>query len=296
MILQSLYEYYQRKQDDLPPYGFQIKEIPFVITLKSDGQFNGLADTRQPNKQKRLEAYPFRVPKERERTGSNAWQRANLLWDHYGFVLSHPATNTPKDVEKARKQFGTFQQMVTDLAAAHPDDQELKAIHAFYEQKQYKQVGLDPKWPDCAKIKGCNLTFKIAGQEGTITDNANVKSMAAAYYEQEKQDDEDETDDVAEKVIAFCPVSEDIGPIARTHPRTPIRNAKTNAKLVSFQKHKGFDSYGKEQGSNAPIGKRAAFAYTTALNHLLYSPQYLQIGDASAVFWAAADSRMESLL
>lgn len=296
MILQSLYEYYQRKQDDLPPYGFQIKEIPFVITLKSDGQFNGLADTRQPNKQKRLEAYPFRVPKERERTGSNAWQRANLLWDHYGFVLSHPATNTPKDVEKARKQFGTFQQMVTDLAAAHPDDQELKAIHAFYEQKQYKQVGLDPKWPDCAKIKGCNLTFKIAGQEGTITDNANVKSMAAAYYEQEKQDDEDETDDVAEKVIAFCPVSEEIGPIARTHPRTPIRNAKTNAKLVSFQKHKGFDSYGKEQGSNAPIGKRAAFAYTTALNHLLYSPQYLQIGDASAVFWAAADSRMESLL
>ena len=296
MILQSLYEYYQRKQDDLPPYGFQIKEIPFVITLKSDGQFNGLADTRQPNKQKRLEAYPFRVPKERERTGSNAWQRANLLWDHYGFVLSHPATNTPKDVEKARKQFGTFQQMVTDLAAAHPDDQELKAIHAFYEQKQYKQVGLDPKWPDCAKIKGCNLTFKIAGQEGTITDNANVKSMAAAYYEQEKQDDEDETDDVAEKVIAFCPVSEDIGPIARTHPRTPIRNAKTNAKLVSFQKHKGFDSYGKEQGSNAPIGKRAAFAYTTALNHLLYSPQYLQIGDASAVFWAAADSRMELLL
>lgn len=296
MILQSLYEYYQRKQDDLPPYGFQIKEIPFVITLKSDGQFNGLADTRQPNKQKRLEAYPFRVPKERERTGSNAWQRANLLWDHYGFVLSHPATNTPKDVEKARKQFGTFQQMVTDLAAAHPDDQELKAIHAFYEQKQYKQVGLDPKWPDCAKIKGCNLTFKIAGQERTITDNANVKSMAAAYYEQEKQDDEDETDDVAEKVIAFCPVSEDIGPIARTHPRTPIRNAKTNAKLVSFQKHKGFDSYGKEQGSNAPIGKRAAFAYTTALNHLLYSPQYLQIGDASAVFWAAADSRMELLL
>ena len=296
MILQSLYEYYQRKQDDLPPYGFQIKEIPFVITLKSDGQFNGLADTRQPNKQKRLEAYPFRVPKERERTGSNAWQRANLLWDHYGFVLSHPATNTPKDVEKARKQFGTFQQMVTDLAAEHPDDQELKAIHAFYEQKQYKQVGLDPKWPDCAKIKGCNLTFKIAGQEGTITDNANVKSMAAAYYEQEKQDDEDETDDVAEKVIAFCPVSEEIGPIARTHPRTPIRNAKTNAKLVSFQKHKGFDSYGKEQGSNAPIGKRAAFAYTTALNHLLYSPQYLQIGDASAVFWAAADSRMELLL
>ena len=297
MILQSLYKYYQRKQDDLPPYGFQIKRIPFVITLMPDGRFNGLADTRQPNKQKRLEAYPFRVPKERERTGSNAWQKANLLWDHYGFVLNHPATDAPRDVEKARKQFGTFRQMVTDLAAAHPSDQELKAIQAFYTTEQYKQVALDPKWHDCAKIKGCNLTFKIAGQEGTITDNTNVKSMAAAYYEQEKQEDEDDdADDASDKVTAFCLVSEQTGPIARTHPRTPIRNAKTNAKLVSFQKHMGFDSYGKEQGSNAPIGKRAAFAYTTALNHLLGSSQYLQIADASTVFWAAENNAMESLL
>jgi len=122
--------------------------------------------------------------------------------------------------------------------------------------------------------------------------------MAAAYYEQEKQEEdegEDENTPTAD-VTAFCLISDEVGQIARTHPRTPIRNAKTNAKLVSFQRHMGFDSYGKEQGANAPIGKRAAFAYTTALNHLLGSPQFLQIGDASTVFWAAADSRMESLL
>ena len=36
------------------------------------------------------------------------------------------------------------------------------------------------------------------------------------------------------------------------------------------------------------------FAYTTALNHLLGSrPKYLQIGDASTIFRASADSRME---
>ena len=220
MILRALYEYYQRKQDDLPPYGFQIKAIPFVITLMPDGHFTGLADTRQLNKQKRLEAYSFRVPKERERTGSNAWQRANLLWDHYGFVLGHPATDVPKDVEKARKQLGSFRQMVTDLVVAHPDDQDLKAINAFYKQEEYEQVVLDPKWPDCAKIKGCNLTFKIAGQEGIITDNTNIQSMAATYYEQEKQEDEEVTDDAADKVAAFCLVSEETGPIARTHPRT----------------------------------------------------------------------------
>ena len=79
-----------------------------------------------PNKKKkRLEAYSFRVPKEKERPGSNAWQKANLLWDHYGFVLGHPATDDAKDVEKkAHKQFGTFRKMVADLVGAYPDDQE----------------------------------------------------------------------------------------------------------------------------------------------------------------------------
>ena len=52
MILRSLYEYYQRKQVDLPPYGFQMKEIPFAITLMPNGQFLGLSDTRQPNRKK----------------------------------------------------------------------------------------------------------------------------------------------------------------------------------------------------------------------------------------------------
>ena len=53
-----------------------------------------------------------------------------------------------------------------------------------------------------------------------------------------------------------------------------------------------FNSYGKDQGANAPIGERAAFAYTTALNHLLRrgSSQRLQVGDASTVFWTTEPS------
>lgn len=300
MILHALYRYYQRKKDDLPPYGFQIKEIPFLITLKPNGQFHGLEDTRQSNNQKRLEAHAYKVPKERGRSGSNSWQKANLLWDHFGFVLGQPASDTPKDKEKALKQFGTFRKTVADLAAAHPEDGNLVAVHNFYEQGHYKEVQHAEKWPDCVKIKGCNLTFKIAGEEGIIADSPNIQSMAVTYYEQEKQEEDDDAEDdkktsVAD-VTAFCLVSEEVGQIARIHPRTPIRNAKTNAKLVSFQKNMGFDSYGKEQGANAPVGKQAASAYTTALNYLLASKQRIQIGDASTVFWAAADSRMESLL
>jgi CRISPR-associated protein Csd1 len=57
-------------------------------------------------------------------------------------------------------------------------------------------------------------------------------------------------------------------------------------------------SYGKEQGYNFPIGKPAVFAYTTALNHLLArnSRQRIQVGDASAVFWAEEEHDLETAL
>jgi CRISPR-associated protein Csd1 len=50
----------------------------------------------------------------------------------------------------------------------------------------------------------------------------------------------------------------------------------------------GFDSYGKLQSYNAPTGKSATFAYSTALNHLLAkgSQQKFMVGSDTIVFWA----------
>ena len=48
-----------------------------------------------------------------------------------------------------------------------------------------------------------------------------------------------------------------------------------------------FESYGKEQSYNAPVGKYAEFAYTTALNYLLNQREYrFPLGDSMIVFWA----------
>jgi CRISPR-associated protein Csd1 len=57
-----------------------------------------------------------------------------------------------------------------------------------------------------------------------------------------------------------------------------------------------FASYGKQQAYNSPISKSAAFAYTTALNHLLGkdSRQRMQVGDASTVFWSSHASDFEN--
>ncbi|MFQ8843280.1 MAG: type I-C CRISPR-associated protein Cas8c/Csd1 [Clostridium fessum] len=56
--------------------------------------------------------------------------------------------------------------------------------------------------------------------------------------------------------------------------------------MVSFNAP-AFESYGKEQSYNAPVGKYAEFAYTTALNYLLSQRNYtFQLGDTMVVYWA----------
>ncbi len=59
----------------------------------------------------------------------------------------------------------------------------------------------------------------------------------------------------------------------------------SGASLVSFNAP-AFESYGKKQSYNAPVGKYAEYAYTTALNYLLNkSDCAYKIGDAMVVFW-----------
>lgn len=79
-----------------------------------------------------------------------------------------------------------------------------------------------------------------------------------------------------------------MGPIENIHPS--IKNVagaqSSGAALVSFNAP-AFCSYGKEQNLNAPTGKYASFAYTSALNHLLADRDHVfRIGDATVVCWS----------
>ena len=85
-----------------------------------------------------------------------------------------------------------------------------------------------------------------------------------------------------------CLVTGKQGPVESIHPSIKnVYGAQTSgAALVSFNAP-AFCSYGKEQNLNAPTSKYAAFAYTTALNHLLSNRKYVyRMGDATVVCWA----------
>lgn len=292
MILQALAKYYERKKDELPSEGFEQKEIPFLIIINLKGEFISLQDTRTTSG-KKLIARKFVVPKENARSGKNAWQSTNILWDHYGYVFAHPKSDAVKDKEMAERQHKTFVTQAQALVEAFPEDLELQAVKHFYTDGHYKKVFEHPLWQDCKKINGCNLSFQISGANRLICQNENVCSYISNNTETESDDDED--DSVSRDIEGVCMITGERASITRLHPRTPIAGAKSNAKIVSFQKNMGFDSYGKLQSYNAPVSKKAAFAYTTALNYMLAkeSRQKIYVADATTVFWAEKKHEIE---
>lgn len=84
----------------------------------------------------------------------------------------------------------------------------------------------------------------------------------------------------------MCLVTGEPATIARLHPSIKgVRGTNTSgSSLVSFNLE-SFESYGHSQGSNAPVGNAAAFAYTTALNDLLLTRRRI-VADSTIVYWA----------
>ncbi len=294
MILQALAKYYARLADEgaVATEGFKEVEIPFLIFLNRKGEFTGLQDTRTQSG-KKLVARTFVVPGERERSGSNAWQTANLLWDHYGYVFAWPKSDTEKDKKMAQKQHGTFIAEVKKLNDRYPDDKEIGAVYRFMSTEDFSTVFSHPLWKECAKIPGCKLTFCIEELNRTVCENENVKAFINSTSSQFPDNKGEES--ALSDTEGVCLITGERGPIARLHPRTPILGTKSTAKIVSFQKNMGFDSYGKQQNYNAPVGKKSAFAYTTALNKMLAknSRQKLKVGGDTIVFWAEKPHKME---
>lgn len=295
MILQALCEYYQRKaldpQEALARFGFEEKEIPFLIVLNSDGKFIQLLDTRDKDAGGKLRPRSFLVPKGAGRSGSKSYEVAYPLWDHYGYVLGQPkldkpdATPNPKDVEMAAKQHHAFCKMVYVISESFPNDKGVSAVKAFLANEAEKnKLKQSTDWLECLKIKGCNLSFKLVDAEYLVCQSPDVKLWAA---QNAKGDDSD---------IGVCLVSGEQTSIARLHPGIKgVWGAQVGgAAIASFNKD-SFSSWKKEQGANSPVSEKAAFEYSTALNYLLRTdcPNRFQMGEISVVCWAEKSNPLE---
>ncbi|OZB54882.1 MAG: type I-C CRISPR-associated protein Cas8c/Csd1, partial [Thiomonas sp. 14-66-4] len=283
MILQALDAYYRRKQADpdpakrLPAFGLEDKEIPFVLEIDIDGKLLNLADTRNAVGKKKI-GQRFLVPQGVKKTSGVA---ANLLWDTAEYVLGIDTRGNP---ERVAEQHAAFRARIEALPEDVRQDDGILAVLAFLDTFRLEWLAT---FPALADIQASNpvISFRLHGDVELVCQRPVV--VAATAHQAEDASD------------GVCLVSGAPAAIERLHPAIKgVWGAQTSgANIVSFNLD-AFNSYGKAQGANAPLGKAAVFAYTTALNHLLArdSRQRIQVGDTSTVFWAEESHTLETAM
>ena len=234
-------------------------------------------------KNKKKIARTFLVPKGLGRSGSKSYEVSNLLWDHYGYVLAYAGE---KGQEQADKQHASFTANVNELKQALPDNAGVAAVAAFLASTEEKsKVMQAANWAECAKVKGCNLSFRLVDEAVDLV----CQSKAVQAYV--NQANHAQSDNIPKGI---CLVTGKPAPIARLHNAVKGVNAKpapfTSVNLSAFE------SYGKEQGFIFPVGEQAMFEYTTALNTLLASENRFRIGDVTAICWSAKPTPLEKHL
>lgn len=288
MILQSLYNYYQRKPD-LPREGFERKEIPFVIELNKNGTVIQIEDTRT-SEGKKKRAKEYRIPQGAKKSVNVA---ANLLWGNVEYVLGLPDSKKLAERkgkgkeseyrERLKEMHATFVKAVTSLPASCQNDQGIRAVLKFCEHGDLSGLArFGDVWKEL-QATNPNIVFRLQGDTELVCQRPAIIDVVSKLTEKVTPD-------------GVCLITGNSDEIERLHSAIKgVWGAQTSgANVVSFNLP-AFNSWGKEQGANAPIGKQSAFAYTTALNYLLGkdSRQRLQVGDASTVFWADKPSPLE---
>jgi CRISPR-associated protein Csd1 len=282
MILQALAKYYERISG-VAQEGFQLQSIPFVIVLNRQGDFAGLLDTREGEGKKKT-ARSFMVPKAVKRASGIA---ANLLWDNPAYVLGRPKPDKKKNMdsllERAKDQQRSFFDRIAETFSDNPSDEGIAAVALFFECKKYEKLFTHPLWQEIEE-SGANITFQLEGDTELICQRKVVKDAIVSKAV---------TDDAVSQVCLITG-NRDIPVRLHTAVKGVWGAQSSGANIVSFNLD-AFRSFGKEQGYNAPVGNKAEFAYTTALNTLLAkgSRQRMQVGDASTVFWSERKHEIE---
>ena len=251
----------------IPKLGWCLTRVSYMIELKEDGTVKQIISL----KTEALKPQILCVPEMFSRSGK--CPPAYFLCDNAKYLMGINIEGTNSDIkdrfEDSRKKHLEILKDAESILA--------KAICKYFE-----------KWdPEKAKDNP-----KVQEHWEELNDGGNIIFGMRDHYAQDDEEIQKAWEDYQERIkegqIGKCLVTGKETEIARIHRGIKgVPGAQSSgAALVSFYAT-AFESYGKEQSYNAPVGKYAEFAYTTALNYLLSDRKYsLQIGDTMVVFWA----------
>jgi len=275
-LLPALVGYYQRLENDpnegVAEYGFSVQKISFQIVLEPDGSLFSFDDVRPRNDKGKPIPQTLRVPYGGGRAGKGL--NPYLGWDNTGYVLGRDNKGKP---ERAEEMFAAFRDLHKSFLPELASDEGFVALCRFLDGWKPERAESLPNWEEAASL---NVVFKLRAREGYIHQSEPVR---AAWLRSITQQDPEE-----KPVLGISLMSGGEEELARLHPQIKgVAEANTTgAAIVSFNLD-AFESYGKSQSFNAPVGTRDAFRYTTALNRLLADDaRRVRIGDATVVFWS----------
>ncbi|MCB7062581.1 type I-C CRISPR-associated protein Cas8c/Csd1 [Enterocloster citroniae] len=275
MILQALVKHYETlaEQGKVSRQAWCRAKVTYALDIDTDGKLLGIISLRQSEERGKKTVWlpsPMEVP---EMAARSSGVSANFLCDNSKYLLGIDNDGSGKRVlecfQAAREKHESVLEDVQSEAAV--------AVKHFFKNwdpmKAKEHLELLEKWEDITASG--NLVFYVGtmyAHEDPDIRNAWEKSLQAEGSGTQE----------------ICLVTGKRAEISRIH--TVIRGVQgaqsSGAALVSFNAP-SFESYGKEQSFNAPVGKYAMFAYTTALNYLLSQQKYIfMLGDTTILFWA----------
>ena len=275
MILQALTEYYRALEEKgkISPPGWGEVKVSHALCIGADGtleQVVSVQTEQTKGKKTVLAPRPMMLPAPVKRTVGIA---PNFLCDNSGYFLGADNKGKP---QRTLECFQACKALHEELLEG-VDSPAAQAVLAFFRTWQPEQAASHPALLPCwdAILSGGNLVFRYEGR--FVHEDPLVRQVWDSRY--------GTAEDGPQMV---CLVTGERGTVESIHPS--IKNVQgaqsSGAALVSFNAP-AFCSYGKEQNYNAPTGKYAAFAYTTALNHLLADREHVyRMGDATVVCWA----------
>ncbi len=275
MILQALVKHYETlaEQGKVSRQAWCRAKVTYALDIDTDGKLLGIISLKQEEERGKKTVWVPQMVEVPEMAARSSGVSANFLCDNSKYLLGIDNDGSGKRVlecfQAAREKHESVLEEVQSDAAV--------AVKHFFKNwdpmKAKEHPDLLEKWEDITA--GGNLVFYVA------TMYAHEDPDIRNVWEKSLQAEGSGTQEI-------CLVTGKRAEISRIH--TVIRGVQgaqsSGAALVSFNAP-SFESYGKEQSFNAPVGKYAMFAYTTALNYLLSQRKYIfMLGDTTILFWA----------
>lgn len=282
-MLQALVERYETecKEGRLPQAGWEYRGVLFALVLSEAGDLLQVMPlAQQTMRGKKQVNVPRRiiVPMGETRASGIC---PFFLCDNSSYFLGMDEKGKAK---RTAECFAAAKKLHEEVLGG-VQSEAARAVLAFFERWQGGKEMLHTHSalaPYAAEISaGANLVFRVARtfvHEDPAVCEAWEKYLDASGSKEKRR----------------CLVTGAFAPIAVKHPALKgVTGAQaTGAMLVSFNAN-AYESYGHdgEQGGNAPVSKKAAFAYGTALNALLADREHTKIiGDTTMVYWAEEES------